>query len=410
MVISTFLLLIATPVFYWTTVWLAVADSDEALQLRKLEFIQSRLPIFTIDDIQIWNAISRDIQILPATNPMIANDTIFQQTFLDSLEDELEPYRVLHSPILVSGKNFILSVRINLIETEDFLATIALLFAIVIIILLVGMYMINLWQSRTIWKPFYETLGVVERYKIDRHEDFKRKSTGIEEFDRLDQAIAKLIHENISIYDSQREFVENAAHELQTPLAVIQSQIDNMMQREDMTEAQGEFLSLLEASLSRLIHLNKNLLLLSKLESRQFIATGRVSVRKALASRIASFAEQAEWLGIDVEIKQGEDIEIEANETLVEVAISNLLQNSIRHNVRNGRVVLTIANGRLTVANTGNPSPLQVSHLFQRFAKASQSQQGNGLGLSIVKKIADIYGWGIDYDFDGGMHQFKISF
>src|SRR5690606_26525908 len=147
-----------------------------------------------------------------------------------TLNAENEPYRELNLPVSIEGKPYTYSARINLVETEDLMKSIALLFFIIISLLLIGLLLINKRLSLNLWKPFYETLQQIEQFEIDKSNQPKLTDTNIEEFNRLNQSIEKLIERNTSIYHSQREFIENAAHELQTPLAVFQAKIDTLIQ------------------------------------------------------------------------------------------------------------------------------------------------------------------------------------
>ena len=82
---------------------------------------------------------------------------------------------------------------------------------------------------------------------------------------------------------------------------------------------------------------------------------------------------------------------------MAEILISNLFLNAIRHNTNQGIILIKLTNNSLQFSNTGIPEPLTTNNLFNRFSKSNNSQQGNGLGLAIIKKIADLNNWIITY-------------
>ena len=265
---SVMLLIVSAPLFYYITERLYIEETDETLILHKNEFLKYSLPTLTTAEIQNWNKYNRNIKIEPFKNS--GNDTIFYNSYYDTLDAETEPYRELNASILIDGNPYTYSVRINLVETEDLMESIAILFLVIISLLLVGLFVITKRLSINLWKPFNETLNQIEKFEIDKSNQPKFIETNIEEFNRLNKSIEKLIKKNTSIYHSQREFVENAAHELQTPLAVFQVKIDTFIQSSDFTQEQYKMLSSLNDSVSRLNRLNKNLLLLSKMENDNY--------------------------------------------------------------------------------------------------------------------------------------------
>jgi signal transduction histidine kinase len=407
LIFAVLILLISAPLFYFVTERLYIDDADEALLLRKNEFLQHSASILTEKDIPIWNKFNRDIKIKEAQP--ILGDTFFYSYYYDSLSLENEPYRELNVPITIEGKPYTYSARINLVETEDLIKNIVLLFFIIISLLLIGVLIINKKLSQNLWKPFYETLQQIEQFEIDKSNKPKLPETNIEEFNRLNQSIEKLIERNTTIYHSQREFIENAAHELQTPLAVFQAKIDTLIQSGEFTEQQNQILSSLNDSVSRLNRLNKNLLMLSKIENENYSEKQEISINQVIQKQFNFFNEQAIAKNITINVKLKNQVFVNANPILTEILISNLFLNAIRHNIINGQVEVTLTKQELIFSNTGKDKPIDSERLFTRFSKSNPSEQGNGLGLAIVKKIADINNWNVSYSFIDSRHSFNIQ-
>lgn len=408
LIYSVLVLLVSAPLFYLMMERLYIDDTDETLLLHQSEFISYSLPTLTIADIPNWNKFNRNIKIEPFNN--IAKDTLFYTSYFDTLDAEQEPYRELNAPVTIQQQRFTYKARISLVETEDLMKSIAFLFLAVMFVLLAGLFFITQKLSISIWKPFYNTLQQIEEFEIDKHKQPNFSTTSIEEFNRLNQSIEKVMERNITSYKSQREFIENAAHELQTPLAVFQAKVDTIIQRSDVTKEQSEILSSLNDSVSRLNRLNKNLLLLSKIDNESYSDKQTVSLNELMEKHNGFFTEQAKAKNITIETNLLEPLETKSNPVLAEVLINNLFLNAIRHNITNGKIVITLSNRSLTFSNTGQATALVQEKLFNRFTKVNPSEQGTGLGLSIIKKIADINQWTIAYTYSENLHSFSVHF
>lgn len=402
------LLIVSAPLFYYITERLYIEETDETLILHKNEFVKFSLPNLKTADIQNWNKYNRNIKIEPFKNS--GKDTIFYNSYYDALDAEIEPYRELNASIIIEGNPYTYSARINLVEKEDLMKSIAILFLVIITLLLVGLFVITKRLSINLWKPFYETLNQIENFEIDKSNHPKFTETNIEEFNRLNNSIEKLITRNTSIYHSQREFIENAAHELQTPLAVFQGKIDTLIQNADFTQEQYKMLSSLNDSVSRLNRLNKNLLLLSKMENDIYSEKQTINLNEAIEKHFDFFTEQAKAKNLIIKTEMNEAVAVKSNPVLAEILISNLFLNAIRHNVSDGQVLVTLSDHSLTFSNTGQSQTLVADKLFNRFSKSNPSEQGNGLGLAIIKKIADLNNWKISYSFANNFHSFSVDF
>lgn len=408
LIYSVLILIISAPIFYYATKRLYTKEADDTLLLHKKEFIKHTVSTLKYADIPLWNRFNRNAKIDSAKQ--VTNDTLFFSSYYDTLDAEVEPYREINFPISIQGKQYTYSERINLVETEDLLKNIAILFFAIISILLFGLFFITKKLSLNLWKPFYKTLQQIESFEIDKTKQPDFDKTGVEEFNRLNSSIQKLIEKNTIIYKSQKEFIENAAHELQTPLAVFQAKIDTLIQRSDITQEQFEILNSLNDNVSRLNRLNKNLLLLSKIENDSYGDKQTISLSTYIQKNLDFFTEQAKAKHLIIEVNLQEDFEIKSNPVLADVFISNLFLNSIKHNIEAGQISIAIKQDKLVFSNNGHPSPLNANKLFKRFSKLNPSEQGTGLGLAIVKEIAAINNWTVSYNYENNLHSFSISF
>lgn len=409
-IVSAFvLLLLSAPSYYWFSRKLYIDDVDEAIQLRKDDFIKDALNTLTTSDVPTWNRFNRDIRILSDTVSKV-RESIIQQEFYDSGAKELEPYRVLYSDVEIEGAPYTLMIRLNLVEWEDLVETTGILYLIILMVLLVGFVLVSKIISSIIWKPFYRTLDLMESFDIASQEPFYFSESRVVEFQQLNKALEKLTRQNLRAFQSQKEFTENAAHELQTPLAVFQSKLDLLLQSPDLTENQAEIVQQLYDAVARLSRLNKNLLLLAKMENQQFADKEDLNLNAMLEEVLPYFSEQAEEKNIQVEAELDETIQVHSNRSLAEVLINNLLLNAIRHNVQDGSISISTKQNHLQITNTGKASALDADGLFKRFGNPSQHANSSGLGLAIIKMIADLNQWEIDYSFSNNLHHFVVKF
>lgn len=408
LVFSILLLVIMAPVFYLSSHKLYVIETDETLQMHKEEFLQYYKNRFTATDIAEWNKYNQKVKIVPFKG--ILKDTIFDYVKYDKTEGEYLPFRELWAPITIGNQQYTYTENINLVEMEGMVWSVAVLFLLIIAILLIGIIWISKISAARLWKPFYDTLNQIRNFEIDKNKPPQFIPTNIEEFDTLNKSIDRLIEKNTAIYKNQREFIENAAHELQTPLALFQAKIDTMFQLPDISKEHSLVLASLNNDVSRLNRLNKNLLLLSKIENGDALEKQPLILNDYISKHLAFFSEQAKAKNITIITEFPEILTIESNSGFAEVLINNLFLNAIRHNNKNGKIIITITGQSLTFLNTGQEHALAMDKLFNRFSKSNPSSKGNGLGLAIIKKIADLNQWDVIYSFRDNLHEFCIKF
>ena len=406
--LAVIILLVSAPIFYYASHLLYIYETDEVLLFHKEDFVKdSRKNGFSEADIVTWNIYNRNANIVPDTG--VHKDSIFNNNHFDSISMEVEPFRELWAPIEIDGKKYTYTEQSNMVEMEGMVISIALMFLAIIALLMIGIIWLSKRSASKLWAPFYDTLHQIQNFELDKNTPPRFTETDIEEFSQLNNSLDRLIEKNVLIYRNQREFVENAAHELQTPLALFQTKIDSLLQM-DITEQQAQVLALLQDDVSRLNRLNKNLLLLSKIENDSYPEMEQLVLNDYLKKQFGFFTEQASAKNIAIIVDYRETVNVQSNAILLDVLINNLFMNAIRHNTANGKIVVTVDNQSLSFANTGNGTPLDSERLFNRFVKINPSGKGNGLGLAIVKKVVEGNGWRIEYDFSNNLHTFSVHF
>ncbi len=408
-VFSSVLLLISAPFFYGLMQYIYRHQTDETLTHRSQYFVSNTLPHLQSSNIAEWNRTNSDQRISLPERPFYR--PFFCDTFMiDSAEMETEPYRILYTPIRIDGEQYVLRQRLSLLEREDAIRGIVGIYMGLLVCLLAGLYLINRRISKILWKPFYDTLAYIGHFDIEQPDLHKLPDLPIIEFNQLNQAINSLIAKNSRSYFNEKEFVENAAHELQTPIAVFQSRLDVLLQKPPFTNEQAATIQSLYVAAARLSRLNKNLLTLAKIDATNYHDIQQLNLNECLQSTWSNFSDQAENERIKVAFFLADDTMISANPDIFELLLNNLFSNAIRHNYSNGSIEITLKGKVLEVSNTAIAPELPAEGLFHRFTTFNTQTKGNGLGLAIVAAICKKCRWGIRYSYRNFRHSFIVSF
>ncbi len=409
---SLILVLISIPISIFSIRQIINEELDESLALHTNQFVKHIKSYEYLEDLEmdlkIWDQLSYDIILIPS-NVTSAEQKYETLSMYDSIEHESHPFRTLSTSVVIKDKAYLLTIRMSLVDNDELVIALGIVQVILILLLAVGLLLLNRSLTRKLWKPFYNTLNQLKAYQLDKCESIQPEKTNIVEFDDLNRTVSHLTDRNRKVYLEQKEFIENASHELQTPLSIFQSKLDNLMQIPGLTEADAATILDLEETAQRMARLNKNLLLLSKIENDQFNEVEEIDL-SALANKLLSNLQpMADIDNISVQTVIN-PLSIIANSTLLEVLFTNLFHNAIRHTNANGNVRVEITDRVLIVANTGNPLKMSPEKIFERFSKEGRSENSSGLGLAIVKKICDTSLYHLSYNFQSGVHTFSVTF
>jgi two-component system, OmpR family, sensor histidine kinase QseC len=323
-------------------------------------------------------------------------------------EHEYESGRGLVSSITAGGKYYKITIVKSTVEAEDLLKIIFGITIGVILLLLLTLFITNRLLLNRLWQPFHNLLKELRLFNISDNKNIPQADTNIDEFKELNQAVAAMSARVKSDYKDLKTFTENASHELLTPIAVINSKLDSLLQTESFSPQQSKLLNDLYSAVSRLTRLNQSLLLLVKIENHLVDDKRPVDLRAIIEELTIQFEEIFNDKHLKVNCALSEK-ELQTNPYLVDVLMNNLLSNAIRHNYKGGEINIELTANKLIIQNTGENVPLQTEEVFKRFQKSSSSE-GSGLGLTISKQICENLGFGINYSFEGGFHTFAITF
>ncbi|HEY8782699.1 MAG TPA: HAMP domain-containing sensor histidine kinase [Mucilaginibacter sp.] len=321
---------------------------------------------------------------------------------------EYESGRGLISSVAVGNKYYKILIVESKVETEDL---IRLIFAItigVILFLLLVLLVINRLILNRLWQPFYNIMKELRLFNIADPRQVPELDTNIDEFKELNHAVVDMAAKAKHDYKDLKTFTENASHELLTPIAVINSKLDTLIQTENFSDRQSKLLNDLYSAVSRLNRLNQSLLLLVKIENRLLHERQQINLRKVMEEMIIQFEEIFQDKDLKLTYSLDEK-EIYASRYLAEILLSNLVSNAIRHNYNGGEIKIYLNDERLTIQNTGADTALPADKIFTRFHKSSGSE-GSGLGLTISRQICENFGFKLNYYFKEGYHTFVVDF
>jgi len=271
-------------------------------------------------------------------------------------------------------------------------------------LMIIAIVLVNTFIYKRIWRPFYRTLKELKNFTISKHQAIKISKTNTTEFNQLNNAITLMAEKISHDYLSLKEFTENASHEIQTPLAIINSKIEMCLQDKQLGSEQATLLIEASHAVNNLVNLNKGLITLTKLDNNQIDLPSDVNVNDKIHKRLNLFEEFIQEKDIDVNLKIDKSITIKINPALAGILFDNLIKNAVKHNIdTGGKIDIEVTKECIKIANTGIEPKVSTDKFFERFYKDSK-QESLGLGLAIVKKICDIYGFKISYNYTEGLH------
>lgn len=322
---------------------------------------------------------------------------------------ETEPARILSTIFRDDeGQYYELRVATPTFEKDDLLTTVLGWSVFLYVILLITVVGLTAWVFHRSMRPLYALLNWLGSYKPGAVVGPVPCDTDITEFRRLSAAAQAAVDRSEEMFEQQKQFIGNASHELQTPLAVLGARMDWMLDNTELSEEQmGEILQMKD-TLGRIVRLNKTLLLLTKIDNNQFPESTDVDIAAMLSEQKEVYDEMFEERDIQCSMELPETFIVRMNEALASVLVTNLLRNAYRHSAHGARVDVAIRGCMLTVVNDGD-APLDGEHIFERFYQGSKREGSTGLGLALVKAVADYYGLRVKYDFVDGRHMFSVE-
>jgi len=380
-------------------------EVDETLNrthTRIITFINTNqaLPaVKTFDDLKV----NAEKTVIPLQKPVLESSKVY---IPEQSENHLA--RKLIFTIWLKNELYKITVSTPLEGTKTMTKTIVFIFSFTIFFIFICVALTGRAVLIKLWQPFYDSLQQVRNYSINEGRPLQLPHTEIEEFRVMNDNFKMAADNAAKEYRVLKEFTENASHEIQTPLAIIRSKLDLLVQHESLSENQSELFEEAYGALTKLSKLNQSLLLLAKIENNQFDNKTTIDLSEKIGNKIIQFQEL--WHSNHIEYRADiNPADIPADPELIEILLNNVLSNATRHNVPDGAIDIMLTQKQLLVTNTGLAEALENDKLFTRFYKASVNNEHNGLGLSIIKQICEVTGITPVYSYREGYHTFAFS-
>jgi len=402
--ITAFLLALAGAALLFTILQIQSEETDEALQNQYNHLIQY------IKKENKAVSISPTFEVVKVNSAVETMPSFSTVEILNRAEGDKDPYRELSSTVKINDNCYLIKVRVTLLEQQDLAAAIVIAMITVFVLLLVGIFILNFYLNRRIWSPFYNTLKQLQSYNIAEGGMLPLSATSILEFQQLNKSVEQLMASVSSDYKSLKSFTENASHEIQTPLALIIAKLEILMQEPSLSESNAGQLRIAYQSALRLSRLNSTLLLLVKIENRQFRLSEKVEVESLLLVVLEQMSDFVEAKHLRIHLNILSMPIWNANAELASVLVTNLVKNAIQHSVNGGVINITLEGNTLKIGNRGTPLTVDPSTLFQRFTKGNEASPSLGLGLALVKQIADAFGFRVTYSSPNDEHLLIVDF
>lgn len=332
----------------------------------------------------------------------------FDTPYLNPREKKSEAGRAAAALIKLNGQNYIVTIVESRENTEYLIQIISIITVILTAVLLSVLIITNRYILNGLWRPFYHILQQVRGFNIADTNRMEVMDSKVDEFRELGDAVSKMSSKAAADYLGLKTFTENASHEIMTPLAVITSKLDTLIQDETLRADQFAQITDIYSAANKLSRLNQSLLLLVKIDNNLLQDSAQLNLKTIILEKVQQFHELIQNKQIDLNVEM-DDTEIVASKYLTDVLINNLFSNAIRHNKMQGKININLAGNKLTFQNSGETGALEQNKIFKRFHKG-RSSEGTGLGLAIMKNICNQHNFDLTYRYINGLHTFEITF
>jgi len=405
--ISLFIFLIGTVAFYF--ILRQQVDQNINIELQKRKVSLSKEFDAAHSSMNQSVNLNDTILITRLTQPRIAER--FSDTLLYNPEEKrYELFRQLGFVKSIHDQDYYIQIFKPLEETDRLIIRIVIVMNSLMIIIILTLMIANRFSSRQDLKAFYDTIAKIKSYDVNSHEEFSLVQSDIREFEDLNRVLLSMTDRIKNDYLNLKEYIENASHEIQTPLAIINSKMELLLQSGDMKEKQYKAVADAYDASNRLSRLNKTLILLAKIENRQFPESKPVNPSIMINNQLESLEDLILSKKIKVTKRLDNEVTLVMNPYLTEILLVNLIKNAVRHNITGGDLIIELSREQLLISNSGTAIQTDPEMLFKRFHTSSNSPESLGLGLSIVQKICVMYGFKVGYSYQHGLHIMQVEF
>lgn len=333
--------------------------------------------------------------------PDLYVDEIYKDTIMYSKDTgTFTPYRQLLFTVSYRDKYHLITINQPTVISNDLFYAIATSLLLLFALFVLFTYVIEYFLKKNVWSPLNDNLQKLHEYDLKANTELRLEKSGIQEFDEINEVILRMVDKINADYENSRLFIEDASHEMQTPLSIIKSKMDLLLQNPLLMQHKdnGNSVRAISRAVSRLSRLNKSLHLITRINNNQYMPKEHIRLDELLTVYLNDLSElfEAKKLTVETSISH---CSLFMNSNLAEILLSNLLSNAIRHNLPLGKINLLLDNSHLVIINTCKGGVREDTNLFNRITFHNKSEDSLGLGLNIVKSICDKNGFYVEYDY-----------
>ena len=360
-----------------------------------------------IDNLNSKNDInSASNQHVFVNESFVINTTQFSDTVLIE-NDKYVLYRKICFYHNLQNKIYKVEILQSQAQTDLLIWRIVILNVALAMVFFLIIFFLNQISVKRGLKVFYSTVSKLENFNISKPELMYFENAEIDELKKLTEVLKKMSIKISSDFNEQKEYTENVSHEIQTPLAIISSKADELLQSENLKKEEMEQLEIIMNTTTRLAKINQALILLTKIDNRFYTDISVISIDKIIHEKLDFFSDLILEKKIILKTNICNTLEFKMNRYLADTLFLNIIKNAIMHNNINGSMNILLEGNILQIINTG-PKLSNKENIFKRFVRSS-NKDSLGIGLSIVKRVCDFYFIDINYSFDT-VHRFNLNF
>ncbi len=406
--LSLFLFFIMGVIFFQVLKSMSIADLNRELGDLK-EVVEEHLGDYTghqITELPGIDSLSVRAAVQDEGSDVLLRDTLMY----DIKEGQFRTYRYIQFYSMLGSQGYEVKIYKSTNPADKLVERVTLMMTLMVLLFLAGIFFLNRFIFANLWHDFFEAIDKLKQFETSK-EPVILGEQDIEEFEELKHALEMMTRRLANDYKELKEYTDHTTHELQTPLAVIKSKTEMLIQSKNLGEEEMKCLEAINTSIQQLSRLNATLTLLTRIENRQFTEREEIDLIGLLERHLELLEEHIGLRQIRIE-KKYEEVEmvLVMDQGLADLLIANLLKNAIVHNIQGGSIVLETSPGRLILRNDGPPLEFSQEELFTRFVRDTRRTGNFGLGLSLVKKVCETYQIEIEYSYDNEQHTFILTF
>jgi signal transduction histidine kinase len=405
--VALFVSLIAGVVFYHWMKQAWTKDIDKRLKQQSEIVIKALADGMNQEELSkvLWGNVELNKE--PVAKPK--SKAVYDSVIVNRTSKTVYTCRVYKSYFLLSGVLWECVLYSDAVDSNSLIESLLFLFLGLFVFFSIMILLVNLFMQRKIDSFVLQIENMLSRFNVG-----KGIVTGlgakceIEELRRINDKYYRVMEKAGKAYSLQKEFAEDVAHELISPVALCINKFEVLLQDDDLKEKQIRGLYSMYRSIKRMSGIVQSLNQLTILGGNVYEGCIRINLKQKMISYFEKFADSFQEKDIELEYIM-EDSLIVMNEGMCDVMIGNLLQNAVRYTDVHGKVIVTLNNDFLVVRNTSVGSRLRSKMDFQRYQR-SMHKESLGIGLSLVRKICDQYEFELSYRRISNLNVFKINF